>query len=241
MEYHFNVEVAKKYGADCATIIHNFAFWQKKNQENEKNCHDGCYWTYNSVKALEKLFPWLSIDQIRRCLKKLELNGAIKSGYFNKVNYDRTKWYTITDKSICEIYQLHLAKTTNGSGENHEPIPYSKPYKKPNSKIYRKSGKHQITVKEVEHLHSKYNISYNEIDDLIEGFLNYSGKNKYVSIAKTILKWHQATDVYKKKYSQAKKMIQSFKDRGLDEQLNKMLKGNDFAKYVYSREFRNDK
>ena len=142
MEYHFNVEIAKKYGSDCATIIHNLAFWQKKNQANNINLHASLYWTYNSARAFSELFPWISEQKMKRYLKSLEEAGVLKSGNFNKSAYDRTKWYTVIDKKICEIYELsivnnetiHCSNLTNGLVINDRPIPYNKPDSNPNNK-----------------------------------------------------------------------------------------------------------
>ena len=107
------------------------------------------------------------------------------------------------------------------------------------NKIYRKSGKHQITETEVKTLKETYNLSNIEIDDLIDGFLNYSGKSKYVSIYQTILKWHKKTDKYKLDYGNAKSFIDGMlKRETLSGKLQEFLKKNKFAKYVYEREFK---
>jgi len=107
------------------------------------------------------------------------------------------------------------------------------------NKIYRKSGKHQITEEELKNLKEVYNLSKVEADDLIDGFLNYSGKSKYVSIYQTIIKWHKKTDKYKDDYSRTKTLIKGMIEKGtLEKQLQEMLKRNKFTKYVYDREFK---
>lgn len=123
MNHSFNVAIATKYGVSEAIIIENLAFWIKRNIANNKNMYDGSYWCYNSVNAWCELFPYLSESKIKRCLKKLEDLNVLKSGCYNEVQYDRTKWYTIIDNSICQNYQFHLVKTANGIGQNSQPIP----------------------------------------------------------------------------------------------------------------------
>jgi hypothetical protein len=70
--YSFDTDIACKYGVDEAIIIQNMAFWQVKNEANGHHLYDGRYWTYNSTKALTRLFPFWSEDQIYRIIKKLE-------------------------------------------------------------------------------------------------------------------------------------------------------------------------
>jgi len=148
MIYSFDTDIAKRFNADCAVIIHNIAFWQLKNQANGKsdNFKNGMYWVYNSVSAFGDLFPWLSIDQIRRNLEKLVEAKVLAVGSYNKKAYDRTKWYSITDEAICGIYQLHLANPTNGIGKSNKPIPFSKPIEKPISKLIVRKEENPLLI-----------------------------------------------------------------------------------------------
>lgn len=109
MNHSFNVELAIKYGIEEAILIENFAFWIKKNAANNKNYINGEYWTYNSAKALEELFPYMNLKKIQRTLIKLEELKIFKSGNFNKKTYDRTKWYCIIDPEIKSMYQLNYS------------------------------------------------------------------------------------------------------------------------------------
>lgn len=106
MNHSFNVELATKYGIEEAILIENFAFWIKKNIANNVNYVNGEYWTYNTAKALEELFPYMNLKKIQRILVKLENLGVIKSDNYNSKSYDRTKWYSIIDEDIKNMYQL---------------------------------------------------------------------------------------------------------------------------------------
>ena len=125
MEHHFNVEIAERYGVLEAILLNHFEFWQAKNKANEKNLHDGHYWTYNSTKAFHELFPYASEYQIRNALKHLEEQGFIITGNYNKSSYDRTTWYTLTKNatSILQNYKMEDVKKQNGSCEIDTPIP----------------------------------------------------------------------------------------------------------------------
>lgn len=100
MEHHFSVEVAKEYGVNQAILLHNFVFWQMKNEANEQNFRDGRYWTYNSIRAFTELFPYLSQKQVRTAIDKLIEEGLIVSDKLSDNPYNHTKWYSVTDKGM---------------------------------------------------------------------------------------------------------------------------------------------
>ena len=97
--YHFDEKVAVEVGVNAAIVLENFKFWINKNIANNKHYYDGEYWTYNSIKAFEILFPFWSSKQIRTILNKLIDNGYLNTGNYNKSPYDRTLWYSFTSKS----------------------------------------------------------------------------------------------------------------------------------------------
>jgi len=131
IKMQFDPKIAKDVGTDSAIIYANIEFWCAKNKANNRNKHDGDYWTYNSIKAFKEQFNYLSEKQIRRCLKKLEDKGYIKVGCFNKVGFDKTKWYSA--KSVLPNGQFDLPKRANGDDQMGKPIPYNKPYIKPDN------------------------------------------------------------------------------------------------------------
>ena len=112
MNHSFNVELAMKYGIEEAILIENFAFWIKKNAANGVNYVNGEYWTYNTAKALEELFPYMNLKKIQRILVKLEELKILKSDNFNKKAYDRTKWYCIVDPEIKNMYCINFTENT---------------------------------------------------------------------------------------------------------------------------------
>lgn len=111
--YQFDVEVANEYGVECAVVIWNFSYWIEHNEANGMHFHEGRTWTYNSVDALTKIFPFWTKAQIRRILERLENAGVLITGNFNQSTYDRTKWYAFGDS----FQQMHLSKLANGSVE----------------------------------------------------------------------------------------------------------------------------
>lgn len=126
MKHIFDVDVAKEYGIEIAILLENMNFWLEKNRANNTNFFDGRYWTYNSIKGFEKLFPYWGKDKIYRVLKKAEDLGLIIKGNYNKLSYDRTTWYAFSEsaESIFQNRNIHFADLQNGISENAKPIPY---------------------------------------------------------------------------------------------------------------------
>lgn len=140
--HSFSVAAACKVGVNCAVILQSIYYWVTKNEANGNSYHDGRYWTYNSVKAFSDMFPYLSKGQIDGVLKRLERDGYIVTGNYNKVKYDRTKWYALTDsgyalmenaKSISKNQEMDSEVSENGLSEDEKPIPVSDTVTDPNT------------------------------------------------------------------------------------------------------------
>ena len=125
MTHIFDVEIAKEYGVNAAILLQNLGYWIMRNKANETNYFDGRYWTFNSRKAYRELFPYMSERQIDTAFKKLIDNGLVITGNYNKLKYDRTLWYALTQKGECILHfdGMEKVKVRNGEGQNVEPIP----------------------------------------------------------------------------------------------------------------------
>lgn len=129
--------IALEYGLEEAIFLDSIMFWYRTNRGDNKNYHDGRWWTYNSVKAYEEVFPWWSKRQIRRIIDNCLAKGALISGDFNEDRRDRTAWYTPSDellvlygeafsendKCICQKGQMHLSETASACDQNVKPLP----------------------------------------------------------------------------------------------------------------------
>lgn len=113
-EHHFHVAAAIEVGVNAAILLDQFDYWITKNRANNRHYHDGCYWTYNSTKAFTQMYPYLSQKAIRTALKRLEDEGYIVVGDYNKDRMVRPKWYSITDKGYALLYSSQRPK---GQGE----------------------------------------------------------------------------------------------------------------------------
>lgn len=125
MNHSFDIKIAEKYGIQPAIILNYLYFWIEKNKANEQNFYDGYYWTYNSKKAFATLFPYMTARQIDYAMKKLIDEGLVITGNYNKLSYDRTLWYAITNKGYSILQNCEMEKTelSNGVHEIVKPIP----------------------------------------------------------------------------------------------------------------------
>lgn len=127
MQHIFDVEIATEYGILEAILLNNIHHWVVKNMSNNHNFYDGRYWTYNSTYAFGKLFPYSSQRTILRALKNLEDKGIILTANYNKENFDRTKWYTLSDFGF-ELVNDKMANSISQNdlcvSQNDLTIPY---------------------------------------------------------------------------------------------------------------------
>lgn len=114
MYHSFNAETAKEVGVNAAIILGHLEFFMRHNADNDRNFRDGRYWTYESRKSMAKRYPYLSDKQIRTALKRLEDGGYIVSGCYNKTAYDRTKWYSVTDRGLSALGATYIEPDEEG-------------------------------------------------------------------------------------------------------------------------------
>ena len=124
MDHSFNIEIAKDVGVVGAILLNNIYWWVDKNSKNDTNFFDGKYWTYNKKNAYIEQFPYLTERQIEYGLSKLRDAGYIEVGNYNKYKYDRTLWYTLTEKAYAKLHicNIHPQNFVNGATKNATPI-----------------------------------------------------------------------------------------------------------------------
>ena len=143
MTYHFDGRIAKEYGVDAAVFIAMLQFWIAKNEANDRHFHDGRYWTYNSIRAMEKLFPWWSKRQIERIVKNLKEVGVVLTANYNRDSHDRTLFYAL-DESKLPISPSASEVSPNGD----TPLSPNGDNLSPNGEMYK--GTVNNTVREEE-------------------------------------------------------------------------------------------
>ena len=90
------------FGLDSAVFLDYVAHWLHLNSSNKqpRNFYEGRYWTYNTLNAMQSIFPGWSRDTIRGIIRKCVKNGLLIVSNFNKKKYDRTNWYTLSDLAL---------------------------------------------------------------------------------------------------------------------------------------------
>lgn len=91
--------LAVKVGLNESIILQQLHYWVQKS----KHIEEGKRWIYNSYPEWQKQFPFWSEKTIKRTITKLENEGFILSGNFNKLSFDRTKWYTIDYEKLDSV------------------------------------------------------------------------------------------------------------------------------------------
>ena len=135
--HHFDVEDAMKYGVEKAVVLANIRFWLNNNKKKDLSAvkHDGYYWMYNTAKDMSNVLPYFTQSKVQRLLKQLEDDGVLIVGNYNKVKYDRTKWYTLSEFTYDESCNNHKSELNNGNEQIEQPIQDSKTNTKTNNKI----------------------------------------------------------------------------------------------------------
>ena len=102
-KYKFNQMIAKDVGFEEAVMLSSLYFWIQLNEKKQQNYHQDKYWTYNTIRFFTELYPFWTSSQIRRILTNLKNKDYIETGSFNKKGFDKTKWYTVTDKTLAYL------------------------------------------------------------------------------------------------------------------------------------------
>lgn len=134
--HFFDIKDAQNYGIHEAVFLQNITYWAKKNKANGTHHYDvdselypdlageKRYFTFNSVRAFQELFPYMTNEKIRSVIKNLCEKGALIKGNYNKSAYDRTIWYALfNEKCIGVNDQAHLCHRPNGFVPQTKPIP----------------------------------------------------------------------------------------------------------------------
>lgn len=147
MQHHFDVDLAIRYGMVEAILINHFEYWIELNRTNDRNYYDGRYWTFNSMKAMVEIFPYLTEKKIRTALKNLQDEGLILTGNYNRSAYDRTLWYAFSDlaESILPKRQMEVPEKANGNSQKGEPIPDDNTTNNTNKKLNNNDGRKRHT------------------------------------------------------------------------------------------------
>ena len=107
--------LAPKIGLNEAIFIQQLHYWLNRSTNYIKNR----IWVYNTIDDWHNQFPFWSVTTIRRIITSLEKKKLIITANYNKINIDRTKWYTIDYSALDELENKDTAMDTNKSSCNN--------------------------------------------------------------------------------------------------------------------------
>lgn len=195
----FEEALAVLFGVDEAIMLQNLMYWIKKNKANNKHFYDGRYWTYNSASAFEKLFAFWNKAKIYRVLDSLEKQGAIFSGNYNRLAYDRTKWYSVSEhilegvwseKTKLQERDIHVPEVQNGNTDCETPIPdintkvnnsskqHIESVPPPQFQPYGEYGNIKLTTEQYDKLFERYGFDADKYINEMDSWVQAKGKQK---------------------------------------------------------------
>lgn len=117
-------DLAVILGLHESIVIQQVHYWLKINEESGRNFHDGYFWTYNSYSEWQKQFPFWNESSVQKIFLRLEKQGYLISGNYNKLKVDRTKWYRINyDKLQTLETPPSCTNSTMQHAQSEQPIP----------------------------------------------------------------------------------------------------------------------
>lgn len=106
----------------------------QKDKSEDRNFHDGQYWSYNSYPEYSKMLPGFSVRTIRSIVARAVKHGLLTLGNFNRKKYDNTNWYTLTPKAweyfpreAKKVYPERFAQSGRGGEDLHTPVSSDRP------------------------------------------------------------------------------------------------------------------
>jgi uncharacterized Fe-S radical SAM superfamily protein PflX len=68
------------------------------------------------MEAWAELFPYFSKYQIRHLIDKMRSQNILLVGVYNRVQYDRTQWYSVSDE-VMDLYLGAFKKEERGTAD----------------------------------------------------------------------------------------------------------------------------
>jgi len=188
----FQKEIAVVLGLNHAIVLQQLDYWVQVNREKNHNFRNGFYWVYNTYQELHDQLPFLSVATIKRTITDLEKQGLLIVGNFNRLKYDRTKWYRIDKEKLYKVVEERVQNEPYEQDNLTPPIPNNKTKtnkeNKDNNGIVKKDNKPKTIIKEPI-------VREKTITTFIDSYMNDFYKQKYGKKHPT-LKHDQYVNVY---------------------------------------------
>ena len=104
--------LAVKIGINEAIVVQQVHYWLERSNHD----YDGKKWVFNSLDKWCEQFPFWSKRTLERIFKKLEDENILIVGNYNKLSFDRTKWYSINYDYLQSV-GMHSDKLTGSHSD----------------------------------------------------------------------------------------------------------------------------
>lgn len=130
----FNVELATKLGdVNEALILQHFYFWHQNNQNKITAIKDDhpYPWTYNTIEQFCNIFPYMKKTKLGGAIQRLVNKELLITGNYNTLKFDKTKWYSLTEKGLilfessASSFKKSGSSFKNSDDSNKNTIPDS--------------------------------------------------------------------------------------------------------------------
>lgn len=190
-------QLARHIGLNEAIVLQQVHYWIIQNERAERNYYEGSYWVYNSLTAWQEQFPFWTGRGVKKIIARLEEKGFLITGNFNKLQFDRTKWYRI-DYVLLEQRVHSIGNRVPhrlGTGGTMDGEPCSPTIPETNTEINTETkspyGEFQnvmLTVREYESLLEKCGRQAGELIERLSSYMESRGR-RYKSHYATLLNW----------------------------------------------------
>lgn len=114
----FQPFLAKEIGVNETLFLNHIHNWLQVS----KNKRDGFIWVYKTYDEWQAELPFWSVDTVKRTIKKLEkAELVISTGKYNRLGFDKTKWYTINYEKINQL-AIEILSEQNAQMDNADCI-----------------------------------------------------------------------------------------------------------------------
>ncbi|KRD99167.1 hypothetical protein ASE46_12795 [Bacillus sp. Root239] len=156
--------LAVKVGVNGALFLQQLHYWLEKSV----NVQDGYKWVYNTNQQWLQQFPFWSLSTIQRIISKLEKEGLIIKGKYNRSKFNNTVWYRIDYEQLeklmpsDEFEELEDVNLTERKSqiEAAEPVTVTASLTETTAKntnqIKREEAAHDAYVQTLEAAHDAY-------------------------------------------------------------------------------------
>lgn len=131
LHHSFDIDLAKRYGVECAILIHHFQHWIRVNRRCKRNIRDGKCWTFQTRKEIQAHFGYWTFEEVKYLCEKLVALDVLVTANYNKIKIDKTLWYAfkneelfgVDDESSNKVYEREKSPSR---GKIPSPIPDTK-------------------------------------------------------------------------------------------------------------------